>query len=124
MADFRYFNENPYGYEDSDCVTRAITLATGEDYLEVGRKLYLIGELLNMDKLDVNCYEFLITKYYGFPPVRFEKGTTVGEFAENHPRGIYLIRMQGHITTLVDGELWDLWNSSEYHPTNIWFCGL
>lgn len=123
MADLYYFNNNPYGYTDSDCVSRAITLATGEDYTEVGRKLYLIGELLDMEKLNVNCYQFLISKVYGFPEVKFHKGMTVGEFAEQHPQGIYLIRMEGHITTLIDGDLWDLWNASDKIPTNIWFCG-
>lgn len=123
MAGFKYHNENPYGYEEDDCVTRAITLATGEDYYEVGRKLYLVGELLNCEKLYVGCYQFLISKVYGFPEIKFNRGMTVGDFAEQHPRGIYLIRMESHITTLVDGELWDLWNASDRKPTHIWFCG-
>lgn len=123
MADLNYYNNNPYGYTDDDCVTRAITLATGESYEEVGRKLYLVGELNNCEKLCVDCYEFLIESVYKFPQVKFEYGITVDEFARQHPNGIYLLRMNGHITTLIDGELWDLWNASEKEPTNIWFCG-
>lgn len=123
MADLYYYNNNPYGYEENDCVTRAITLSTGEDYLEVAHKLDLVAELLDCEKLCVCCYQFLISQVYGFPEIKFDKGITVGEFAEKHPQGIFLVRMQGHITSLVDGEIWDLWNCSDKLPTNIWFCG-
>lgn len=123
MADFQYYNNNIYGYTDEDCVTRAITLATGEDYLSVQKKIDLVGELLECEPLCVGCYQFLINKVYGFPEVKFHKGITVGEFAQQHEQGIYLIRIAGHITTLVDGRLLDLWDASEKFPTNIWFCG-
>ena len=32
MADYTYFNINPYGIEEEDCVCRAITAATGVEY--------------------------------------------------------------------------------------------
>lgn len=123
MDNFVYYNNNPYGYTDEDCVTRAITLASGDDYDEVSRKLYLLGELMDCDKLNVDCYKFLIETVYGFPQVEFERGITIGEFMEQHPYGIYLIRMSGHITCLIDGQLWDLWDATDKEPTNIWFCG-
>ena len=123
MARFVYYNNNPYGNKEEDCVTRAITLASGLDYFDISRKLHLTGELLSCEKLCVCCYDFLIEKVLLFPRVEIDRGMTVGEFAEQHSRGIYLLRMDQHITTLIDGKLYDLWDSSNKEITHAWFCG-
>lgn len=123
MSDFVYYNNNPYGIKEEDCVTRSITLASGLDYFDVANKLQLTAELLGCEKLCVCCYDFLIEKVLLFPKVAIDRGMTVRDFAEQHPRGIYLLRMDGHITTLIDGILYDLWDSSKKEITHAWFCG-
>lgn len=123
MGRFVYYNNNPNGETREDCVTRAITLASGLDYFDVARKLKLTAELMECEKLCVCCYDFLIEKVLLFPKVEIERGMTVGDFAEQHPRGIYLLRMEQHITTLIDGKLYDLWDSSDREITHAWFCG-
>ena len=45
MSKFVYYNNNPYGLKEEDCVTRAITLASGLPYFEVQKKLKLIANL-------------------------------------------------------------------------------
>ena len=35
---------------------------------------------------------------------------TVGEFIETHQKGTYLITMQGHITCVRNGVLYDTWD--------------
>lgn len=123
MVDFVYYNNNPYGNEEEDCVTRAITLASGLPYFEVAEKLDLTSRLLDCEKLCVCCYDFLIEKVLMFPKVQIDKGMTVEDFARHHRKGAFLLRMEGHITTLIDGKLYDLWNSSDKEITNAWFCG-
>lgn len=122
MSRFVYYNNNPYGLKEEDCVTRAISLASGLDYFDVSKKLKLTSELLECEKLCVCCYDFLIEKVLMFSKVDC-RGMTVGEFAEYHLRGIYLLRMKEHITTLIDGKLYDLWDSSQRKLTHAWFCG-
>lgn len=107
MARFIYHNENPQNKRISDCVTRAITLATGLDYSEVRKKLFHIAKLLNChSKLCPACYRHLLEDIFKFEQVYCE-GYTVGEFADAHPEGIYILRVPSHLTAIIDGDLHD-----------------
>lgn len=110
MAKFRYLNLNPNGEKVSDCVTRAISLASNLSYSTIRRKLRSTSQLLDCESsLCVTCYSFLIQEVLGGIP-RNCMGMTVGEFADLHPNGTYLIRIKGHLTCVKDGVLMDIWN--------------
>lgn len=119
MAKFRYVNLNPNGEHRNDCVTRAISLASGLDYSEVRRKLRYTSRLLDCMRLCWSCYSFFITEVLGCRQVNCD-GLTVGEFADLHPIGIYLIRIKGHLTTLQDGVCYDLWNCLDRECDLAW----
>ena len=53
---------------------------------------------------DVNFVEPLLDSRYD--RVCY-KDLTVGDFAENNPKGVYLITMNGHITCCIDGIIYD-----------------
>lgn len=109
MNRFVYYNRNPDGSKESDCVTRAISFATGIEYPEIRKKLYHTSRLLNCEKLCVCCYRHLIENVLGCNEVNC-LGLTVDEFAETHPYGTYLIRISGHITVIENGICYDIWN--------------
>ena len=69
MSRFIYYNNNPYGLKEEDCVTRAISLASGLDYFDISKKLKLTSELLECEKLCVCCYDFLIEEVLMFSKV-------------------------------------------------------
>ena len=46
--------------------------------------------------------------------------TYIGEFAENHPIGKYLITTNGHITACVDGYIIDTWNCTNKKIEYVW----
>ena len=120
MAKFRYYNINPNGDHKSDCVTRAISLASGLEYDEVRRKLYHTSKLINCEtKWCPTCYGFTIQEVLGGVP-KDCYGMTVGEFADKHSKGIYLIRISGHLTCLIDGILYDLWNCLDKPCSLAW----
>ena len=119
MADFRYVNLTPDGSHTDNCVNRAIANGSGLTYEEVEYKLELIGELLDCDYRCVCCYEFLLTHYFGFEPIRC-RGLTLDEFAEEHPYGLYLVRSEGHISVLDDYEVQDIWDCRDMVLTNAW----
>lgn len=119
MARFVYFNQNPDGNRESDCVTRAISFATGSDYKNIRKKLFHTAKLLDCEKLCPTCYEFLIEQVLKGRPVNCD-GMTVEDFAEFNPRGVYLVRMQGHISTIVDGCVYDIWDCRDCLLTNAW----
>ena len=119
MARFQYLNVNPDGYKRNDCVTRAISLASGLSYPTIRRKLRHTARLLDCEKLCVSCYEFLIREVLGGVPNNCE-WMTVNKFADSHPNGTYLLRMDGHITTLIDNCIYDIFDCRNHFVTNAW----
>lgn len=119
MARFVYHNVNPDGQRASDCVTRAISLGSGLDYPIVRRKLYHSAKLFDCDKLNVDCYCHLLQDVLKFPRVNCE-GFTVEEFADTYPYGVYLVRMDGHISTICNGEVVDIWDCRDCEITHAW----
>jgi hypothetical protein len=122
MARFIYHNVNPDGEKASDCVTRAISLGSGLDYTIVRRKLYHSAKLFDCERLNVDCYARLLEDVLKFPQVE-TYGMTVGEFADAHPYGIYLVRMEGHISTIWNGDVIDIWDCRPSYMTNAWRVG-
>lgn len=119
MAKFVYLNVNPDKNKESDCVTRAISLACNLLYSTVRKKLYHTAKLLDCEKLCPTCYAFLIQEVLGGVPKNCEN-MTVGEFADKNPYGIFLVRIDGHITTIIDNTCYDTWNCLSTKPTNAW----
>ena len=120
MAGFRYWNENPQNERHNDCVTRAITLASGLPYEEVRRKLFHTSKLLRCEsKLCPTCYSFLIQEVLGGVPKDCHK-MTVEEFAELHPNGVYLVRMDGHLSAIVENCVFDTFDCRGHLLTNAW----
>jgi hypothetical protein len=109
MAGFRYLNVSPQQEKKNDCVTRAISLASGIDYADIRRKLYHTAKLLDCEKLCPTCYSFFIQEVVG-GVMRNCDEMTVEEFADRNPKGTYLIRLDGHLTTIIDNCVYDIWD--------------
>lgn len=116
---FKYVNANPLGLEEEDCVTRAISLASGYSYAEVQDKLYYISQLFECERLCVCCYEHLLDAVFQYDKVPCGS-MSVAEFAEFHPIGLYLIRMDGHLSVLHNGIILDIWDCRNEILTDVW----
>ena len=119
MARFVYYNREPSGDNENDCVTRAISLATNERYSTIRRKLFHSARLLNCEKLNVCCYSFLIEDVFGCKPV-YCKGLTVAQFADLNPQGTYLVRIEGHLTCVISNVCYDTWNCLDKEADIAW----
>lgn len=121
MAKFRYLNVNDdKTIHRNDCVTRAITLASGLPYSEVRKKLRYTANLLNCEtSLCPTCYGFLIQQVLGGVPTNCN-GMTIGEFADRHPKGTYLIRIEGHLTTVLNGDSFDTFDCRDRECDLAW----
>lgn len=118
---FVYYDVTPYGERnENNCVYRALTLASGLPYYEIARLLEENGYCNQCDMLVLDCYDSLIEDYFGYEPIDIPYDITVGEFAEMHTHGIYLVRMEGHISTIIDGESWDIFDCTREVITNAW----
>lgn len=119
MSRYVYYNRNPDGERINDCVTRAISLATGLPYEDIARKLVLTAELWGCDKLCLSCYHHLLDDVFRFKRV-YVDGMTVDEFTEEYSYGTYLLRGEGHLLCVIDGVDYDIFKSTDMIITDAW----
>lgn len=119
MAKFVYYNNNPNGLRTEDCVTRAITLASGLPYYTIQEKLYYTSKLLDCDKLCICCYKFLLDDVFKYKRMNCDN-LLVDEFVDMHPYGVYLLRINGHITCAIDDTVYDIWDCRDELVTDAW----
>lgn len=114
MNRYRYFNANPINNIVIDCTIRAISLLTGLSWTEVydgvvaeGRRMY------NMPSSNAVWSSFL--RKLGYRRYLLENTCpdcyTVADFCIDHPNGKYLLCLDEHVVTVVDGYYYDTWDS-------------
>lgn len=116
---FHYYNINPKGYHIPDCVVRAISTATGMSYYDVVYKLKLNSTMYMCEELNVRCYEKLLDFDFDLPHY-VGNGNTACEVAEDFKDNILILRMEGHLSCSLFGDVWDIWDCSEEIVTDFW----
>lgn len=119
-------NVHPKGTLTGDCAKRAITKATGKDYIEVKRAL-------NNTKKITGCKDYneaKNVKYYIEKVLRLKKISFPAEpgnprmngtrFCAKYSKGSYILRMAHHLTACVDGVIYDTWDCSDKCVYNAW----
>lgn len=120
MADYKFLNLNPLGKREQDCVCRAISLALNEDYRCIEHKLELIGELFECEELCVCCYKHLLDYVYSLQRIEEYQGHTIEEFANHNPYGVFLVRVNGHLTCVIDNKIVDIWDCRNEIVDIVW----
>lgn len=116
---FIYSNPHPKGKNVKDCVKRAIVHATGLDYMEVQRQLNRYKKITNAKKFNSNenwksfVLNVLKAKPIKLPSIKGQPRINGGTFGLVYPTGKYLLRMAGHLSCCIDGNLIDSWDCSE-----------
>lgn len=117
------YNANTGGYNVGDCVKRALTIAFGEDYNDIARQLNQTRKESRSSQFntDQNISVFLSKR--GLHMTKMPNyDMTVSEFADAHPQGTYLIYCgknvgktkngrSNHMLCIVDGDVYDSWDS-------------
>lgn len=124
-----YYNPNPVHSESGvgDCAIRAIAKALDVSWEEAYAKLclngYLMGDIPNSDIVwgSVLRAEGYIREVV---PNTCPDCYTVKEFCTDHPVGTFVIKSDGHVATVVDGVLYDSWNSEMKIPIYYWTKGV
>lgn len=120
MANFRYYNRDEDNVHRNNCVTRAISLASGMSMGETRRKLRCVATLFDCyPRICLSCYKHLIENVLYYKPLDCD-GMTVEEFADMHPYGVYLVRMNQHISLIIDNTVMDIFDCREHLLTNAW----
>ena len=119
MKDYQFYNANPLGNIESDCVTRAIKEATGLSYYEIQHKLWLIAQVFECEELCVCCYHHLLENVFNFERLN-ANGMTVKELSKKFKNDIILIRIDGHLTVSKFGTIYDIWDCSNEVADIFW----
>lgn len=90
-------------------MVRAISLATGEDYGYIYYLLYDNAETNSCDMLNKGCYRQILEEHFGLKP-RYGRGRTVDEIAKKYRDNRVIMRTQGHLTSSVNGDCFDIWD--------------
>ena len=120
MARYQFLNVNPLGKIEEDCVCRAISLSLNEDYYKIQEKLHLVAELFECEYLCVCCYKYLLDNVYDLKRIEEVKGMTVEEFANYFPIGIFIVRVKGHLTCVIDNNIMDIWDCRDKIVDLVW----
>lgn len=117
------YNPNPYVARVGDCVIRAISKVLGQEWEKTYLDVCIYGLLLgNMPSGNNVWSTYLYNK--GFRrkliPDTCSDCYTVRKFAEEHPKGSYVLSIDGHVVAVVDGNYYDTWDSGNEMPVYYW----
>lgn len=114
-----FYNPNPHGRRVGDCTVRAISKALGQSWEETYTGLSLQGFCLG-DMPSANATWGAYLRGKGFSrkiiPDSCPDCYSVREFAEDHPRGTYILALASHVVCLIDGQVFDTWDSQDETP--------
>lgn len=116
-------NPNPLGKQTSDCVVRAIAIATQQSWLKVYRDLCRLGET-EADMPNSNHVWALYLNDMGFEqfliPESCPRCVTVRAFCERYDEGTYVIGTGSHAVACIDGDYYDSFDSGSETPAYFW----
>ena len=112
-------NPNPLGKQTSDCVVRAIAIATEQSWRRTYRELCELGEI-EAEMPNSNSLWGLYLKQKGAEqfllPESCPQCMTVRAFCERFPEGVYVIGTGTHAVACIDGDYMDSFDSGSETP--------
>ena len=116
---YKYFNPNPCGKRVGDCVIRGISKLLNKSWEKVYIELAIYGlEMCDMPSSNAVWGRYLKDNGYMQRPIDF---MTVSECAENNPHGSYLLATGSHVIAIIDGTIFDAWDSSAETPIYFFY---
>lgn len=116
---YQYYNPNPKSNRVGDCVIRAISCATGKTWDETYAEVCAYGYALkDMPSANMVWGKYLSDK--GWIRHIVDCDCDVEHFCEAHPKGTYILAIQGHVVCVKDGCYCDSWNSGQEIPLYYW----
>lgn len=110
-----YYNPNPKNQRVGDCSVRALCKALNKEWDDIYIGLCAEG-LFYCDMPNSNYVWGMYIMARGFEqkiiPSICPACVTVGQFAENHPEGTYILATQNHVVCVESGNVYDAWDST------------
>ena len=120
---FIFYNPNPLNKSTDDCVVRALSKVLDKSWDETFMEL-TIKCLNEKDMPEVDNAWGAYLKDNGFLrrmiPNTCPNCYTVEKFALDNPIGAYVVKTYRHVIAVVDGNVYDSWDSSNEVPIYFW----
>lgn len=118
------YNPNPVSARVGDCAVRAVAKALNIDwekaYLMLCKAGYQMGDMPSSDSV-----WGAVLRQEGFYRTSIPSSCpdcyTAADFCIDNPKGVYVLGFGGHVATVVDGQLFDSWNSENEIPQFVWY---
>ena len=118
------YNPNPAGRSVGDCSVRAVAKALDIDwedaYIMIADAGFAMGDMPSSDSV-----WGAVLRQHGFYRKSISNQCpdcyTANDFCRDHPRGVYVLGFGGHVATVVDGNLYDSWDSRFEIPIYVWY---
>ena len=121
---FIYFQPNPCDRVVGDCTVRALSAALNITWEEAYSLTASAGYKM-CDMPSADAVWGAVLRQYGFYrksiPNICPDCYTVEDFCEDFPVGIYVLSLGGHVTTIIDGDIYDSWDCSQEIPIYYWY---
>lgn len=133
---FHYYNANPKNRITTDCVIRAIATATEQDYNKTVMELAQMQCDTGYDDGDKKLYDKYLqskgwkkcsqprkadnTKYTGREFCKQIKEDIVWATNGEHLKHIVANIGGNHVVAIIDGKVWDIWDSTDGCIGNYW----
>lgn len=118
-----YYEPNPVRSGAIDCSVRAISKALDISWEKAYAMLSVNGFLMgNIQAADEVWGSIL--RQNGFKrnlvPNDCPDCYSVAEFCEEYPIGVFVVKSENHVATVIDGDLYDSWDSSDKTVIYYW----
>lgn len=121
---FQQYNANPVQKQVGDCVIRAISKALDQNWYKTYAQMYIDG-LTMCDMPSANYVWGSYLRRKGFRrrliPDECPDCYTVKDFCRDNPVGTFILAMDGHVVTVVNGCYFDTWDSGNEIPIYYWY---
>lgn len=118
------YNPNPARTRVGDCAIRAVARATEQDWQSAYSALAVKGyEMSDLPSANNVWGAYLREKGFRreIVPNTCPDCYTVRDFCADHPRGVFVLALDGHVVTVVDGDHFDTWDSGGETVLYYWY---
>lgn len=116
----KWIYDNPTYKDRDDCSVRAFAKLLDKPYIDVKADLI---QLKRLNRIARYYYWENIEKYikrHKLVEITLDKELTIKDFLEQFPDGKFLFYTDQHLSTGIDGVLYDNWDSSNEIIKGIW----
>ena len=116
---FKKYNPNPKAQHAGDCVIRAISKITENDWYHTYLDVCIQGYIM-ADMPSANHVWGAYLQKRGFKrtiiPNTCPECYTIADFCEDNPEGKFILATGSHVVAVIDGDYYDSWDSGKEVP--------